>query len=361
MKHSKADYCCDRVRRISAAAILAALILLPEGRSGPGSGPAAAETAQSVKLGVLAFRGKPRAFRRWTPTAQYLSEKVEGYHFNVVPLTLEEMEEAVKTAAIDFLITNSGNYITLASRYGGSRLVTLNAVAASKARNVAGSVIFTRADRSDIRNMTDLRGKSFLSVAPEAFCFQSAWQELKSNGIEPRKDFSKLLFAGFPQDYIVTAVKDGKVDAGNVRTGVLEAMAAEGKVSLSDFHIIAPKPTEGFPFVTTTKVYPEWPFVKLKHSNNELAQKIAIALLQMAPDGDAAVEGEYAGWTVPLDYSPVHDLLRSLRIGPYAGLGEITFASVVEQYKAWIVAAALILLISWLWLLRTERVVAHRP
>ncbi len=330
---------------------------------GPTREAGSAQTAREgrvIRLGVLAFRGKMRALSRWTPTAHYLSEKIAGHRFQVVPLTLEEMEQAVKSRAIDFMVTNSGNYITLASRYGGSRLVTLNALAASEARNVAGSVIFTRADRYDIRTMQDLRGKSFLSVAPEAFCFQSAWHELKANGIDPRKDFTKLLFAGFPQDYIATAVKKGTVDAGNVRTGVLEAMAAEGKIRLSDFHIISPKPVEGFPFITTTKLYPEWPFVKLKHVDNDLAQQVAIALLQMAPDSEAAVKGGYAGWTVPLDYSPVHDLLRALRMGPYAGLGEITLASVVEQYRSWIVAAALIVLISWLWLLRTERVVASR-
>ena len=315
---------------------------------------------KAVRIGVLAFRGKSRALQRWTPTAAYLTRKIPGFHFEVVPLTLEEMEQAVSAARIDFMITNSGNYITLAARYGGSRLVTLNAMVASKARNMAGSVIFTRADRSDIRTMRDLRGKIFLSVAPEAFCFQSAWQELKQHGINPHKDFARLLFAGFPQDYIVTAVREGKVDAGNVRTGVLEAMAAEGKVSLADFHIISPKPTEGFPFITTTRVYPEWPFVKLKHTGRKLAQKVAIALLQMAPDSAPARQGGYAGWTVPLDYSPVHELFRSLRIGPYAGLGKITLASVVRQFGAWISAAALVLVISWLWLLRTERVVARR-
>ncbi len=318
------------------------------------------KTTPLIKIGVLAFRGKQRALQRWTPTAHYLTERITGYRFEVVPYTLEEMEQAVKTASIDFMITNSGNYITLSSRYGGSRLVTLKAATPLSHQNVAGSVIFTRSDRTDIQTLEDIRGKKFLSVAPEAFCFQTAWHTLKSHGIEPWRDFAKLLFAGFPQDYIAKAVLNGTVDVGNVRTGVLEAMAAEGKLKLSDLRILEPKRIEGFPYLTTTKVYPEWPFARLKHTDRELSQKVAIALMQMSPTSKAARIGEYAGWTVPLDYRSVHDLFRDLKIGPYKGLGELTFASFLQKYWMWFAMAVSTLLISWIWALRTERVVQRR-
>ncbi len=312
------------------------------------------------KIGVLAFRGKREAVAHWTPTATYLGKLIKTHKFEIIPLSLKEMEEAVKRAEIDFMITNSGHYITLSSRYGGSRLVTLNARAASSSENMTGSVIFTRADRSDIRKLEDLRDKVFLSVAPEAFCFQTAWYTLKQRNVDPFKDFKKLLFVGFPQDYIATAVKAGTVDVGNVRTGVLESMAAEGKIKMSDFRILASRTTPDFPFATTSKIYPEWPFAKLKHTDRALAQKVAIALLQMSPDSPAAKRGQYAGWTVPLDYSSVHELFRSLKIGPYAGLSELTLASFIARFKTWIGLLFAVLLLSWIWALRNERVATRR-
>ena len=37
--------------------------------------------------------------------------------------------------------------------------------------------------------------------------------------------------------------------------------------------------------------------------------------------------GDYAGWTVPLDYSPVTALMQSLRIGPYEVLRETSLVA----------------------------------
>ena len=42
-------------------------------------------------------------------------------------------------------------------------------------------------------------------------------------------DQDGLDFAGFPQDDIVLAVRDGRVDAGTVRSATLERMAKEGE------------------------------------------------------------------------------------------------------------------------------------
>ena len=76
------------------------------------------------------------------------------------------------------------------------------------------------------------------------------------------------------------------------------------------------------------------PFASLKHTDPDLAQKVAVALLSMKPGDEAALKGEYAGWTVPLDYSSVHDLFRELKIGPYKGLDELSFKEAIKRYQA---------------------------
>lgn len=321
----------------------------------------AADDHPPVRIGVLAFRGGEDALKRWSPTADYLTAAIPGTRFQVVPLAPEELNGAVESGALGFVLTNTGNYVDLEARYGISRIATLLTPARIEAGSVFGAVIFTRADRADITALKDLKGKSFLAVQPEGFGgFQMAWRELKAHGLDPFKDFKSLRFSGFPQDTIAFAVLKGEVDAGTFRTETLETMAAEGKIRLKDFRVLNPQSHAGFPFLASTRLYPEWPFAKLKSAPPELAQAVAVALLQMPEDAIAARTGGYRGWTVPLDYTPVHELYRELRLGPYQELGEITVADLAKQYGHWIAAGVLVLIVTGLWLLRTEHLVARR-
>ena len=327
---------------------LAVVVAAPFARAGE---------AAPAKIGVLAFRGGEDALKRWSATADYLSAAIPSARFEVVPLEPEELNAAVETGALGFVLTNTGNYVDLEARHGISRIVTLRTPSGS----VFGAVIFTRADRADVKTLNDLKGKSFMAVQPEGFGgLQMAWRELKAHGLDPFKDFKTLKFSGFPQDNIAFAVLKGEVDAGTFRTETLETMAAEGKIRLRDFRVMNPRSHPGFPFLVSTRLYPEWPFAKLKNTPPELAQAVALALLQIPENAPAAGAGGYRGWTVPLDYTPVHELYRELRLGPYVELGEITVADLAKQYGHWIAAAILVLIVFGLWLLRTEQLVARR-
>ena len=59
--------------------------------------------------------------------------------------------------------------------------------------------------------------------------------------------------------------------------------------------------------------------------------------MQMPEDHPAARAGRYAGWTVPLNYQPVHDLFMALEIGPYARASTSTIVDVIKQYWYWLV------------------------
>lgn len=320
-----------------------------------------AGTEKEIRIGVLAFRGGANALKRWSATADYLTGSIEGYRFAMVPLSLENMNFAAYDESVDFILTNTGNYVNLEARFGVSRIATMRAPTNVAAGNVFGAVIFSRADRQDIRTLSDLRGKSFMAVKRNGFGgFQMAWRELKEKGIDPFSDFSRLRFSGFPQDVVAFKVESGEVDAGTFRTDTLEKMAAEGKIKMSNFRVLNPKKYPGFPFEVSTRLYPEWPFAKLKGTPDPLAQKVAIALLSMPSDGQAAKAGGYGGWTVPLDYQPVHDLFRFLRIGPYEDLGEIRFNDIVKQYGHWVLLGFFGLIIFAVWGTWTEYLVTRR-
>ncbi len=314
-----------------------------------------------VKIGVLAFRGHDICLKSWQPTARYLSKQIKGYAFKIIPYSHKELNNAVARSEIDFILTNTGHYVTLETPYGISRIATKRAPSNIAKSNVFGAVIFTRSDRHDLNSLTDLRGKRFMGVKRMGFGgFQMAWHKLKERNIDPFDDFSQLTFSNFPQDGVAYAVRDGLVDAGTFRTGTLENMAAEGKIKLSDFKTLEPAKHQGFNLQVTTKLYPEWPFAKLKTTREELSQKVAIALLSMPADGIAARAGGYSGWTVPLDYQPVHDLFKELRIPPYAERGKITVSRVINQYGPWLALTLMGLIMMIAWSMRAEVLVKKR-
>lgn len=303
-------------------------------------------TDRLVRIGVLAHRGKEEALKSWTPTAQYLSRTVPGNNFVIVPLNNDDIGPAVEYKDVEFVLTNPGSYAELEAGYNITRIATLKSKTPQGSSSVFGAVIFTRSDRKDIRSLMDLKGKSFMAVHENAFGgWWVAWREFKRKQIDPYKDLKNLTFAGFPQDNIVYAVRDGKVDAGTVRTDLLESMAMAGQIQLRDFHILNARHVENFPYALSTDLYPDWAFAVLRHTSDELAQKVAIALLNMEPGAPEAAAGGYDEWTVPLDYHSVQQLMIELRVGPYQNYGAVSYLDLWKQYWGWLAGLLAILLV----------------
>ncbi len=291
-----------------------------------------------VKIGVLANRGAERCRQQWGPTAEYLTSQIPGHSFTIVPLGFDDIDPTVERGEVDFILINSSLYVGLEKLYGANRIATLKNRRTAGVYTVFGGVILRRADREDIQDLDDLKGKTFMAVEETSFGgWQMAWRELKERAIDPYHDFSGLTFGG-THDAVVYAVRDGKVDAGTVRTDTLERMAAEGKIRLEDFQVlehdhIGEEVCE-FPFLHSTDLYPEWPIAKLAHTSNDLAEKVAVALIGMPADSPAA---KCAGWTVPLNYQLVHKCLKELRVGPYKDYGKVTAWQALGQFWIWMV------------------------
>jgi two-component system sensor histidine kinase TtrS len=297
-----------------------------------------------IKIGVLSHRGDATTLKMWEPTANYLNEQLPQYDFEVIPLDFDAVNPAVETDAVDFILVNPGIYVNLEARYRVSRLATMNNLRAGEPYNIFGGVIFTRSDRSDIHTLDDLHDKSLMAVdATSLGGFQMAWREMKATGINPYTDLSRLEF-GHIHDDVVMSVLDGKVDVGTVRTDILERMASAGTIDLDDIKIINSREDASFPFVHSTRLYPEWPFSKVAETSNKVASEVALALLQMPAQHPAALAGSYAGWTIPLDYQQVHALFRELNLEPYATKGKFTWQDALQRYWYWVLSGLLALI-----------------
>ncbi len=317
---------------------------------------------ENVKIGVLAKRSADITHEKYSDMATYLSEQIEGYHFEIVPLSFAELGNAVKNKRIDFVLTNTMYYVELEYRYGVSRIATLKNI--SSGGNVLtsfGGVILTKQD-SGITSLEDLKNRRFGAVDINSFGgWVMARKLLLDAGITPN-DFASLTFFG-SHDAVLKAIKEGRIDAGTVRTDTFERMSAEGRIHPELCRVIAPRHYDGFPFVVSTTLYPEWPFAKLASTPKELSHKVLIALLQMPQDSQAARSANISGWTIPLDYSSVHDLLKELKLGPYAELSKITISGIFEQFKHWILVFLIVfatIIIFLIYISRLNHILTHQ-
>ncbi len=281
-----------------------------------------------LEIGVLAYRGITQALQMWEPTAQYLNNQLPEYTFKVTPLSFEQIYIEAAINKLDFVVTDSSVYVELEALYQFNRLATLKNLRMDKAYTVFGGVILRRSDRQDIQNLWDLVGKKFAGTNEHSLgAWQAAWREIKAVGINPYRDFLSLQFMG-THDAVVYAVRDGLVDAATIRTDALERMAAEGKINVEEFEIINQQTqyVREFPFALSTRLYPEWAFAASRQVEQSLAERVAIALLQISRlDPNAALAALSQGWTVPLNYGPVHECQKELNLGAYAGKNHINF------------------------------------
>ncbi|MEA3545582.1 MAG: PhnD/SsuA/transferrin family substrate-binding protein, partial [Thermodesulfobacteriota bacterium] len=296
----------------------------------------------------MAKRGEEQALNKWGATANYLTQKIPGQQFEIIPLDFEGVRLASMSRDIDFLITNSSYYVDLETDHNLNRIATLVNQHGEVLQHVFGGVIFTRADRDDINNLKDLIRKSFWAVDQDSLGgWLAAWREFYAQDIKPERDFDLLKFSG-THDAVVIAVLSGEADAGTVRTDTLERMAIEGKIRLSDFKILNHQPRSSeFGYLLSTRLYPEWPFASLSHTPQKLVDVVTSALLNMPTSSPAAQAANLGGWTVPLNYQPIHDLMKERYRCLYEQhIGAVSFADFFREH--WLTSLLLILFLGLL-------------
>ena len=276
---------------------------------------------------------------QWQPLADYLQTAL-GRRVALSVYTLVDLEVAIEQSAVDLVLTTPGHFVALRHRYGlPAALATRTTRGAGRDLTTFGGVIFTRAEQSDIHRLQDLRNRS---IALPDLNFTGGYPmqsfELLDAGL-PLPDPSNLILTGLPQELTVDAVITGRADVGFIRTGVLEALARENRLDLNRVKIIHPVTTGNFPYVRSTRLYPEWPMVLMPHVDEQLGRRIAVALLSLPSDSPAAQEADIRGFSTPADYNRVETMMRRLHLPPFSAGPDITLADLWDRYTNWIIAA----------------------
>lgn len=320
------------------------------------------EMTKTLRFGVLSFRPKDITTSKWQPLAKELEKNLTGYHVELLPLTYDELDKAAKEKQIDLILTNPEHYILLKNKLVTNAVATLIALDQGHPIAEFAGVIFTRADREDIKTLADLDHKVIASPSENSLggYLMQRW-ELEKEQIKAKS----YVFTGMPHDNAVNEVLAGKADAGFVRSGVLESLEKAGKLKLHDnatIKIIAPHEidtdlTRKIHSVHSTTHYPEWAFGVSRHIDPELTRKISLTLLSIQADSNIAKAAGIAGFNSPADYTPVEVLMLRLRTHP-SELKYFDFADVVWRYREGVVTLsffALLALSFFIFLIQANR------
>ncbi len=277
--------------------------------------PVAENCLAEVKIGVLAKRGAAKAIQQWGPTAQFLSAEL-GEKVVIIPLKFTAIAPMVNGKRIDFLLANSAIYVEMEKKYQLKAVATMINSRGGKSLEKFGGVILVKGD-SAIKSLADIRGTKLMVVKYSSFGGgQMAWRLLVDNNIDPQRDTAVFL-EGNNHDNVVLAVHRGLVDVGSVRSDTMERMEAEGKIDMSNFRILH-QIEDAFPFVHSTRLYPEWPMAAVAGTNADLISRVTAALTSISADSPAAQAAQIVGWKEPADYSSVRECLSVIKHGAFS-------------------------------------------
>ena len=221
-------------------------------------------------------------------------------------------------------------------------------------------MIFTRAERDDIEQLADIRDKTIASPGVHFLGgYQTQVLELLDAGIDIRR-VNLIRFMG-THDRVVRSVLSGDADVGFIRTSILEQMAQEDPDLFTKVKVLNRQRLAGFPYVVSTRLYPEWPVVALPHVNERAVRRIASALFAIEPEDEVALSVGISGFSPPADYQSVEYLARTLRVPPYDQVPQLTWVDALHQYRLWvftILVLVMLLVASSLWLGRSKRQLA---
>jgi diguanylate cyclase (GGDEF)-like protein/PAS domain S-box-containing protein len=306
-----------------------------------------ATAAEPVRIGVLAYRPKAQTLAQWQPLAQALKQAIPERDFRVEAYSFPELEAAVARKQVDFVLTNPGHFVLISHQQKLSApLATLvNDVHGTPSASFGGVVFSLRGRGLDTPER--LHGKTVAFTSTMSLGgYQMQALALREAGLDLKRD-TLWLTTGAPHDKVVQAVLSGRADAGLVRTGLLEELAGEGRLRLEDIEVMhLPDTPDGqLPWLTTTELYPEWPFVALAGVDAALAKRVAVALLQLPHDAPLTRAMGIHGFTIPADYGSIEHLLLTLRMPPFDRGPAFTLSDIWARYALSVVLGALGLLV----------------
>ena len=197
------------MRRIFKVAIAAAAAVMLTGVAGVAN----AEGPKQIRFGLLPAEDPTLMVEQFGGIAKHIGKEL-GLPTSVrVSESYNALIEAMRAGHLEVVYVGGSQYLKMIDL--GMEVEPLVLNKDTNKRTYYKSCIITKPD-SGIKTFDDLKGKTFAFVSPTSTSGGVAPKYmLLKNGINPDKDFKRVIFAG-KHDASFLAVKNSKVDAGAV-------------------------------------------------------------------------------------------------------------------------------------------------
>ena len=263
----------------------------------------------------------------------------------------DSMVLAAENNELDFFMTSAGMAAYLERIEKARAIATRTHSRATIPRESVGAAFISRSDRNDIRTLADLKGKKIAAYSDEGFDWYLALNELVRLYSDIKEIEKHTVFTNHEFPDVIARVANGDVDIGILSACEVEDLLKNESFSSKDFKVIGPRKSASLKCLHSTDLYPGIVVGAFAHTDPNKAKLLASSLLSMPPSRDAY------SWGIANNYQDIESLFRKLKIKPFYNP---TLESVWDEYKNFVYAAIVLIILFIIHYLRTEQLVRIR-
>ncbi len=289
-----------------------------------------------LNVGVLAYSPPWYDGAFLEETIDYLEWKLPHYRFHVKYLDSEALRLSVSQQRLDLVACGSTFYYTYLS-LGLRDIAALVSDTSTGSNRASAAAVVVRKDRTDLRQLKDLRGLRVGTVKGETSPgIYEVLTEIARFDASPEKFFGEILEEKpLNMRRVLERVASGEIDAGIVRACFLEDLEQAGSLTeTARLRVLEHKDSgDALACRHTTRSYPGWVFAASERLPEHVARDISAMLLTKPSNA----WGQH--WSVLTDYSETSRMLQTLKVGPYAYLRQWTVRRFIEEFWPFIIIA----------------------
>ncbi len=290
-----------------------------------------------IKVGILKKESIGGWNYEWQETIDFLNREITEHQFQMQLLNWPELRAAVENGEVDFVIASPVFNVEAGMAGDLTVLATLKRESEKLEGfdNLFGSVIFWKSADKNIKSLWDIRNKRLAAGPVQSIGgWLAAAREFAERGIDLRKACREIIHHGDTQKIVEEVLAD-RADFGICRTSSLELMAKQGIFDMKSitFSRELYLHTESLPFACSTRLYPEWSFARVRHTSENLVERVTLAILRMS---DIQFPKKIT-WGISANYAQVHQLMQVLSLEPFNADNSIV-VSLVKRFKNWLTA-----------------------
>ena len=263
----------------------------------------------------------------------------------------DSMVLAAENNELDFFMTSAGMAAYLERIEKARAIATRTHPRATIPRESVGAAFISRSDRNDIRTLADLKGKKIAAYSDEGFDWYLALNELVRLYSDIKEIEKHTVFTNHEFPDVIARVANGDVDIGILSACEVEDLLKNESFSSKDCKVIGPRKSASLKCLHSTDLYPGIVVGAFAHTDPNKAKLLASSLLSMPPSRDAY------SWGIANNYQDIESLFRKLKIKPFYNP---TLESVWDEYKNFVYAAIVLIILFIIHYLRTEQLVRIR-